>query len=396
MSPPPASMTPINLALATSRKREKVILSRCVERFYNPPLDLYPSRLVVPLATSFASLSGQGMDKDFLQNPHDRMFRELFTRLDSAAGFLREVIPRAVSERCSWEELQIVPGTWVDEEFNEFESDLLYRVPMQGGELGLYVLLEHQSTPDRWMPLRLLIYMTRIWQEMRKQGTTDGWLAPVMPIVVYQGARRWEVPTSLGELFALSDEAREGLAPFLPAFEYALFDLSHTTAIPGGIETRVVLDIMRAVMQGREAYLKALEGASGPMQEMLNEERTALLIEKLLRYALLVDSKASRLDVKMILETSPGALKEKTMSIAEELIQEGLEKGIQQGIEEGMERGLCAGLRRSICRLARIRFGDDRQIAGALEKISDPMRLEDLHALAATARTLDELVAALR
>ncbi|MBI1292262.1 transposase, partial [bacterium] len=170
------------------------------------------------------------MGNDFLQNPHDRMFRELFTRLDSAAGFLREVIPRAVAERCSWEELQIVPGTWVDEEFNEFESDLLYRVPMQGGELGLYVLLEHQSTPDRWMPLRLLIYMTRIWQEMRKQGTTDGWLAPVMPIVVYQGARQWEVPTSLGELFALSDEARAGLAPFLPAFEYALFDLSRVAA----------------------------------------------------------------------------------------------------------------------------------------------------------------------
>ncbi|MBI1292691.1 hypothetical protein GC173_15865 [bacterium] len=324
------------------------------------------------------------MGNDFLHNPHDRMFRALFTRLDSAAGFLREFIPSAVSERCSWDELQIVPGTWIDEEFNEFESDLLYSVPMRGGQLGLCVLLEHQSTPDRWMPLRLLIYMTRIWQETRKQGMTDGRLAPVLPVVVYQGARRWEVPTSLGELFALSDEARAGLAPFLPAFEFALFDLSRVTAIPGGIETRVVLEIMRAVMKGPEAYLKALEGASPAMQEMLMEPRTALLIETVLRYSLLVDSKASRQDVKLILEASPGALKEKAMSIAEELIQ------------EGREQGLCAGLRRSVCRLARIRFGDDRQIAGALENITEPERLEDLHALAATAKTLEELVAALR
>ncbi|MBI1291113.1 hypothetical protein GC173_07695, partial [bacterium] len=92
---------------------------------------LAPARSRLPLSQAGVSVGDMG--NDFLHHPHDRMFRELFTRLDSAAGFLREVIPPAVSERCSWEELQIVPGTWVDEEFNEFESDLLYRVPMQGG-----------------------------------------------------------------------------------------------------------------------------------------------------------------------------------------------------------------------------------------------------------------------
>ncbi|MBI1292110.1 hypothetical protein GC173_12850 [bacterium] len=85
-------------------------------------------------------------------------------------------------------------------------------------------------------------------------------------------------------------------------------------------------------------------------------------------------------ELKTFLENKPGELKEKTMSPAEELIQE----------------GLCTGLRRSVCRLARIRFGDDRQIAEALESIDSPERLEKALTVAATAKTLDELVATLR
>ncbi|MBI1289772.1 hypothetical protein GC173_00815 [bacterium] len=93
-------------------------------------------------------------------------------------------------------------------------------------------------------------------------------------------------------------------------------------------------------------------------------------------------------ELKTFLENKPGELKEKTMSLAEELIQEGRAKGIEEG-------GLRA-LRRSACRLVRARFGDDRQVASALDNIDSLDRLEDLLAFIAAAKTLDEVVAALR
>ena len=43
------------------------------------------------------------------------------------------------------------------------ESDLLYAIERTAGDapVWLYLLLEHQSKPDRWMPFRLLKYCCR-------------------------------------------------------------------------------------------------------------------------------------------------------------------------------------------------------------------------------------------
>ena len=73
--------------------------------------------------------------------------------------------------------------SYVDEELEASQSDLLFEVQWQAGDgqagagqagagaagsepqrLLLYVLFEHQSTPNRWMRFRLLEYCCRIWR----------------------------------------------------------------------------------------------------------------------------------------------------------------------------------------------------------------------------------------
>ena len=52
--------------------------------------------------------------------------------------------------------LAVYPGSFVDEELQHTHSDLLYAVRTRTGEGGLvYVLFEHQSSPDATMPFRL-------------------------------------------------------------------------------------------------------------------------------------------------------------------------------------------------------------------------------------------------
>ncbi|MEJ7729940.1 MAG: Rpn family recombination-promoting nuclease/putative transposase [Polyangiaceae bacterium] len=71
-------------------------------------------------------------------------------------------------DRGSWSTLAQEPGTYVDAALSQRHSDLLFSIRGLGGEpLLLYLLVEHQSEADAWMPLRLHGYVDRIWQRWR-------------------------------------------------------------------------------------------------------------------------------------------------------------------------------------------------------------------------------------
>ena len=67
---------------------------------------------------------------DFVQHPHDKLFRTVFADTEEAALFLREHLPAALSERLDWPSLALLETSFVDEALRESESDLLYTVQM--------------------------------------------------------------------------------------------------------------------------------------------------------------------------------------------------------------------------------------------------------------------------
>lgn len=77
-----------------------------------------------------------------------------------------------------------------------------------GRDAYLYVLIEHQSTPDRLMALRMLGYQLRIWERhlaRPEQRSRTRPLPLIIPVVIYQGRRQWIAPTDLR-----SDRRRPG------------------------------------------------------------------------------------------------------------------------------------------------------------------------------------------
>ncbi len=63
--------------------------------------------------------------------------------------------------------LQVEKTKFVDEDLSARFCDVLYRVPVRtGGETFIWILLEHQSSNDPLMPLRLLEYMVRAWTKL--------------------------------------------------------------------------------------------------------------------------------------------------------------------------------------------------------------------------------------
>src|ERR1700722_10085247 len=134
------------------------------------------------------------MPGDPITSPHDRLFKETFSRAEAARGFFEAYLPEPLARACDWESLRLEPGSFVDEKLREHCSDLLYSVRFQGSALYLYCLAEHFSTPEPSTPLRLLRYQTSIWEQVMRSEPGAKKLPPILPLVLYQGGPLWNVP----------------------------------------------------------------------------------------------------------------------------------------------------------------------------------------------------------
>jgi hypothetical protein len=157
--------------------------------------------------------------------PHDALFKAVFLQTEHAAGLLATLVPAALSERADWSTLRGLPGTYIDERLAERRSDLLFSVALRGGPTVLIYVLLDQSEPDRWMALRLLGYVHRIWEAWLREHSTARRLPAVLPVVVHHGESGWTAAASLSELYDLDAETLQVLRPYLPGLRFLLDDV---------------------------------------------------------------------------------------------------------------------------------------------------------------------------
>ncbi len=121
------------------------------------------------------------------------------------------------------------------------ESDMMFELQIKGEKIYFYVLLEFQSTVDKFMPVRMLTYIMLFYQdwlkkqieykrkikEKEKKGELDKadieaiyetiQLPAVFPILLYNGDREWTTPSELKELIGVRYKA---LGKYVPNFRY--------------------------------------------------------------------------------------------------------------------------------------------------------------------------------
>lgn len=161
------------------------------------------------------------------QSPHDALFKKVFANPAHSAEALRTALPPQVAQRIDWRSLDLVPGSFVDEHLVSSHSDLLFNATIDHGPGLIYCLFEHQSSVDRWMPVRLLKYVVRIL-DRHIETANEGYLPIVLPVVLHHSLTGWTASTSLQDLFGpvALDPA---FAPFVPHFAFAIDDLSDLT-----------------------------------------------------------------------------------------------------------------------------------------------------------------------
>ncbi len=260
---------------------------------------------------------------------NDGFFKAIFSKPEHAKAFFKSHLPPAITAHIDWDSLTVLPGSFVKASLQQVHSDLLFSVRLGGREILLYLLFEHQSTPDPAMPLRLLGYETEIFtQHHKKHGFP---LPPLLPFVFHQGPDAWNVSTAFEDLFELPEETSAALLPFLPKFHHALLDLTRFDPATDEDDARLraVLQLMKLARQ--KELLRFFHWLAAYSARDLPDNLLGLM----LLYALHSDSDLDAKKIYHTLSTNP-ELEKNAMSVAEKLKAEGRVEGRVEGQQKGL------------------------------------------------------------
>jgi predicted transposase/invertase (TIGR01784 family) len=296
-----------------------------------------------------------------MTNPHDALFQYTFSRPEHAARLFRDRLPASIGERVDWATLERLPGSFVDQELAWRHTDLLYRVALSGREALIYVLLEHQSTIDPLMPLRLLGYMSRIWERIVKQDPKAKAIPAIVPLVIYHGSRPWTAPTRFIDIVNLEPRDKQELAATVPDFGFWLDDLSDQSdkqlraraMTELGVVTLLSLQRLPNAPDPTAAFAQMIDLIAAVTAVPSGVEALAAILCYVFKVS---DPEPSA--IKELLESRVGARAEEAfMTTAERLIQQGEAKGEAKGRAEGEARGRAEGRAELLVRLLTLKFG---------------------------------------
>ncbi len=155
---------------------------------------------------------------------HDCGYKTLFSYPTMVEELLRGFVRERWVDDLDFTTLEKRSSSYVSDDLREREDDVIWRVKWKGAHewMYVYVLLEFQSTNDRFMGLRLLNYLTLLYQDLIKNGeVTDKLLPPVLPITLYRGEEKWTASLNFKDLVR---KPPPGLGRYIPSFKYFLLE----------------------------------------------------------------------------------------------------------------------------------------------------------------------------
>ena len=315
---------------------------------------------------------------------HDGARKDIFSHKQVVVDFLRGYVEQPWVRSVDFDSLERVNSSYVHETDQRRIGDVVWRLKLKddGSWVYMYLLLELQSSVDRYMALRMMVYVGLLYQDLikQKQLSPGGLLPAIFPAVIYNAKRPWKAPLSLSELIT---PVPEPLRSLLPAMSYFLLDEGRVQPLAPNNILSTIIQMEKAPDTGQLAA--ALQRA----HELLNASEHQSLRRSLLVWLkrVVLSEMAPNKEFAQLNE-----LQEVQTMLAETVTQwtqnwkhegwqkglregrkEGLQEGLQKGLQEGLHRGKHEGLQEGLQKAATAMFENGFSVS----KIASALKLDE-------------------
>ena len=324
----------------------------------------------------------------------DRSLRWLLQNIEFVRGLV-EIVDSPLAGQIDFGQMEQVVGNAITDDLQGWVSDLVFRAPYRSvsgaDEVRICILIEHQSTVDAKMVLRVDTYRNQIWNAQNREWATNNvpanqqWLYPVVPIVLYTGEQSWNAPLTLDALMNVPDE----LSRFVPKYEILLLDVKRT-ALTTLTQTDHPFGWLMTVLQKEHANEDELKCALINAISHLNTlgEGQRQQWEMAISYLLL-----------LILHRRPDEQHDGLKTVVDEQIPAELRREVTEMVysrahrllDEGRAEGERKGIIESIFAFLGTRFHPDavQVLKPAIEGIDDLQRLKEVQLAAYSAQSVE-------
>ncbi len=279
-----------------------------------------------------------------MANIHDSGYKILFSNKTIFRELLETFVDQPWVARLDFDRAERLDKSFISEHYKETESDLIYRLPLDESEVYIYVLLEFQSTVDRWMALRILNYITNFYMDWVGNHPKAEKVPPVFPVLLYNGDARWTAAQTMTALMDPQPDLGEYAISFryfkIAENEYSLEQLLGIRNIVSTLflaESRYDLDLLVSQLlmlferaEDKQAISLFLNWFKQLAVHGRIDEGDYTSFEEIYRSTKEVEG--------MLLS----ALAQEKKRFYEQGLEEGREEGFEEGREEGLEEGRIA------------------------------------------------------
>lgn len=262
-----------------------------------------------------------------ITTPHDLFFRNVLQNKEVAKEFFRFHLPANIKKYIDLNSIQLQSDSFIESNLKEQLTDLLYTAQLGERQGYLYALVEHQSTPDKLMPFRLLRYTIAIMDRHLKQNNTDV-LPVVYTLVVYTGRRPYNYSTDIFDLFGSNKDL--AIDTLFKPHQLIDFNKINDNRIKQYIYHGVIVKTMQHIWD--PDIIPAMEREIVPLLRSIIESLGKDYVNTILCYVIeTAEISDEKKLVKIVTDGLSKEFGEEIMSFANRLRQEGRQEGIHLG-----------------------------------------------------------------
>ncbi|MFN2364778.1 MAG: Rpn family recombination-promoting nuclease/putative transposase, partial [Halarsenatibacteraceae bacterium] len=269
--------------------------------------------------------NGGNVELETVQNPHDVLFKQLFSDPEFFRDFLKISIGDDFANELVANSFAEEKTDFIGRDLQEYYSDIIYSARVGKTEYQFAFLIEHKSYPDRKVTFQILNYLQKM---LERSWSKKKFIQPVLAFLVYHGEGSSKLIDFDAEYDHLPEEIRRDL------FGVRIREVNITELDPNAISDNLLYISYLLVSVSRAKHKKAhIEFIFKRMNDIGDSKLQSFIENKLepVIYYLFNMTDLPYEELKDIIGKYFSKGVDEMKTTADQLMEKGMEKGIKKG-----------------------------------------------------------------